>query len=58
MITILKIVSFIGLALTLIPAFFVFTGTISLDANKTLMLIGTVTWFISAVLWQKAPKTE
>ena len=58
MITVLKIISYIGLALTLIPAFFVFTGSISLDANKNLMLIGTIIWFVSAVLWQKAPKTE
>jgi len=58
MITILKIVSYIGLALTLIPAFFVFTGSISLDANKNLMILGTVIWFVSAVLWQKTPKAE
>jgi hypothetical protein len=51
--TILKIISYIGLALTLFPAFFVFAGKISMEANYNLMLIGMLMWFFTAPLWVK-----
>jgi hypothetical protein len=47
----LKPISYIGLLLTLIPSFLVFTGNISLDSCKMLMLIGTIVWFVSAPSW-------
>ena len=53
---IVKFISYIGLGLTLIPSFFVFTGNLSLDPNKILMFIGTIIWFISAPSWMN--KTE
>lgn len=56
--TILKIISYIGLILTLFPSFLVFAGMIDFETNKNLMLIGTVLWFITAALWQKKPKAE
>lgn len=49
--TIIKICSYIGLGLTLVPSLLVFTGNITLELSKTLMLIGTVIWFISAPSW-------
>ncbi len=48
---IIKIISYIGLGLTLIPSIMVFTGDATLESNKMLMLIGTVLWFISAPSW-------
>ena len=48
---ILKLISIIGLILTLAPSFLVFTGSITMDMNKWLMLIGTILWFLSAPFW-------
>ncbi len=49
--TILKVISIIGLILTLAPSILVFTGSITLDMNKWLMLSGTILWFVSAPFW-------
>ncbi len=49
--SILKLISFIGLVLTLFPAFLVFTSYTSLENCKLLMLIGTVVWFLTAPQW-------
>ena len=47
----LKTISFVGLALTIVPAFLVFQGIISFELNQNLMLIGTAGWFLSAPYW-------
>lgn len=54
------IISLICLALTLLPSFFVYAGKISLESSKTLMLIGTIGWFLTAPYWmnQKEDKEE
>lgn len=49
-----QILSAAGLALTVGPAFFVFTGDITWDTHATLMLVGTVLWFATAPYWMKA----
>jgi len=49
--TILKLISLIGLILTLFPSFFVFLGVIELGPNKNLMILGTILWFITAPFW-------
>ncbi len=49
--TSLKLISLIGLGLTLFPSFFVFYGVIELDPNKNLMILGTILWFITAPFW-------
>jgi len=58
----LKIFSFIGLGLTLIPSFLVFQGIIEPSLSKTLMLVGTIIWFFTAPQWlnkfQEEPKEE
>lgn len=51
--TMLGLLAFIGLILTLIPSAFVFAGTISAQTNKTLMAIGMLLWFIVAPFWIK-----
>jgi len=62
MMTILKILSFIGLGMTLIPSFLVFQGYIEPSLSKTLMLVGTIIWFATAPQWlnkfQEEPKEE
>jgi len=52
----LMFVSICSLMLTLIPAILVFNGLITLDMNKTLMLIGTIGWFITAPYWMNKEK--
>lgn len=45
--SILKTVSWLGLILTLIPSIMVFGGVIEFPMHKTLMLVGTVLWFLT-----------
>ena len=47
----LKVVSGLGLALTLLPSLFVFGGALSLDAFKSLVLAGSVLWLATAPFW-------
>lgn len=54
----LKIISFIGLALTVIPAFLVFHGSISLETCQHLMLAGTLCWFLTAPYWMNQKSDE
>lgn len=58
MTTILKIISFIGLAFTLIPSFLVMKGVIDPQNSKILMLIGTIIWFITASFWMNKTENE
>jgi hypothetical protein len=51
--TFLIIVSFIGLMMTIVPSFLVFSQRMSLDQNKNLMAVGTLLWFITAPFWMK-----
>jgi hypothetical protein len=50
----LKIVSFAGLALTVVPSFLVFSGSLKFSAHTTIALIGTILWFVSAPFWMKS----
>lgn len=50
------ILSILCLLLTLLPSFFVYLQLISLETNKTLMLIGTIGWFITASYWMNNDK--
>ena len=47
----LKIVSFAGLFLTLIPSIMVFSNGLDLDSCKNLMLLGTIIWFGTSPFW-------
>jgi len=51
--TVLKIISAIGLALTLVPAIFVFMQAIEFSTHKSLMTIGMLLWFLSTPFWMK-----
>ncbi|MCH7401848.1 hypothetical protein ACFOUP_00420 [Belliella kenyensis] len=52
------ITSILGLITTIVPPFLVFTNQIDPSTSKTLMLIGTVVWFISAPLWLNKKEQE
>ena len=47
----LIIISILSLAITLVPSFLVLSGMMTLEMNKTLMLIGTIGWFATAPSW-------
>ena len=52
--SILKILSVVGLLLTVVPSFLVFTGDMAPGTHKTLAFIGTLVWFLSAPFWMKS----
>ncbi len=43
--------SFLGLGLTVVPAFLVFSGTLSWNAHAVLMAVGALLWFVTAPFW-------
>lgn len=47
----LPAISYIGLALVVVPACLYVAGTIGKPEVKTLLLVGTLLWFLSAPLW-------
>ena len=55
---ILKILSAVGLVLTVVPSFMVFNGSITLEMHKWLMLLGTILWFSTAPFWMNKEAAE
>ncbi|WP_299530136.1 hypothetical protein [Ulvibacterium sp.] len=53
---VLKIISYLGLALTIIPVFFVLGGSLDDASYKTLLLVGTLCWFFTAPFWMFGKK--
>ncbi len=49
--TISKLVSWVGLAATVVPCLLYYVEIIDLDAVKLITLIGTIIWFIATPLW-------
>ena len=56
--TLLKLISFAGLGLVALPAFLVFAGTIAWETHATLMLVGTVLWFVTSPFWMQEEMPE
>ena len=54
---VLKIISSIGLGLTVVPALLVFAGTIDWRTHAVLMMIGTLLWFLTAPFWMQGDRT-
>ncbi|QEG35757.1 hypothetical protein [Bythopirellula goksoeyrii] len=50
---IIKLISYSGLALSFLPAVFVFHGSLSKDTYFQLILVGMLMWFSTAILWIK-----
>lgn len=51
--TILQSISYVGLAITVAAPLLVWAGKISIEANKTLLILGMILWFGSAIFWIK-----
>jgi hypothetical protein len=54
----LKLISYLGLALSVVPPLLVWTGRLDMATNYVLLNIGMVLWFGSAILWIKPDKHE
>lgn len=55
----IKIGSFLGLALTIVPSLSFFTGDLELSQMKVYMGVGMVLWFVTAPFWiNKSSKSE
>ncbi len=52
--SIAKPVSALSLLLIILAPILFFTGTLQIELMKTLLLVGTLAWFISASLWMKS----
>jgi hypothetical protein len=48
-----KAISYLALALTVAAPLLVWAGKISIEANKTLLIVGMFLWFGTAILWIK-----
>ncbi len=55
---ILKTISYIGLVVSIIPAFLVFAGALSKQVYLNLMIVGMVLWFGTAIFWVKRDHLE
>jgi uncharacterized membrane protein (Fun14 family) len=53
---ILIILAVSGLVLTLVPSMLAFSGIITIQNNKLLMLIGMILWFSTASVLMKSSK--
>jgi hypothetical protein len=49
----LKLLSLVGLILTLLPSVLVFLKLIEFNNHLNLMILGTVLWFGTAPFWMK-----
>jgi len=47
----LKVGSFVGLGLTVVPAFMVLSGTLTWNTHAVLMAVGALLWFATAPFW-------
>jgi hypothetical protein len=54
----LKLISFAGLGLTVVPSFLVFAGVIAWRTHAVWMLVGTVVWFASAPFWMEKSRDQ
>lgn len=54
----LKILSYTGLALTIIPSILVFNGKIDINTHFILMVVGMILWFSTAPFWMKSKSLE
>lgn len=55
---ILKTISYLALAGTIIPALLVFFGDLELQTNKNIMAISMVVWFFTAPFWINKKEKE
>lgn len=49
--SILKFVSYLALAGTIIPSLLVFAGNMSIQTNKSIMAVSMIVWFVTVPFW-------
>ena len=49
--SILKTISYLALAGTIIPSLLVFFGDMDLQVNKNIMTFSMIAWFVTAPFW-------
>ncbi|MAT68603.1 MAG: hypothetical protein CMJ58_03690 [Planctomycetaceae bacterium] len=54
----LKLVSYAGLALTIVPAVLLYHGRIDDALYRNLMVLGMLVWFGSAIFWIRPDHAE
>jgi hypothetical protein len=54
----LKIISFAGLLLTILPAFLHFYGVIEFEQHKPITFMGTTLYLLSAPFWMNKTKKK
>lgn len=52
--SIAKPISWASLLLIVVPPILYFTDSISKDLMQTLLLVGTIVWFVTASMWIKS----
>ena len=55
---ILKIISYLALAGTIIPSLMVFFGDMDLQVNKNIMTFSMIAWFVTAPFWINKKSAE
>ncbi|WP_297087999.1 hypothetical protein [uncultured Draconibacterium sp.] len=55
---ILMIISYLGLAFTILPSILVVKGTVTLQNHFWLMSIGMILWFGTAPFWMKSQSLD
>lgn len=54
----LRLISYLGLALSVVPPVLVWAGRLDMSTNYVLLNIGMVLWFGSAIFWIKPDQHE
>jgi len=54
----LRLVSYCGLMLSIVPAFLVWQGALAKSTYLSLMVVGMLLWFGAAVFWIKPDHSE
>lgn len=54
----LKLLSLVGLLLTIVPALLVYLGSMKIEQHYLLMLLGTFVWFLSTPFWMLKKRKE
>ena len=58
MINVCRVLSWLALAVTIVPSILFFYGRMTLDQTKLWMFIATVVWFATAPVWMERQQSE
>lgn len=52
--TLLKLISYLGLAMSILPAMLFFAGKLDRQTYLNLLIVGMILWFSTAIFWIKS----